>query len=274
MRSFINTVLKTLFIVSILPIVSIILATAPSTNLMDFNDFDQIILAYYWSIPVTYIFSLIGFPAFLQSIFAYVLAALLPFTFLCVTIYWVIRKIVRTPSNQAIEFSIITSLVALEIPGFIIFALMASSINSQYPVYFRNIYVSPQPVVGQISKLYVEIASKQDESEVDFKVDFLEKYGNKIHLISGITDWHGDLSANQPKIFVMEICVTQEGIWPVHLAVGAVERPIMSSETIHIDSTLESSILIRSRNYTYSQDEAAHRPPPRSINFSAECSGK
>jgi hypothetical protein len=228
------------------------------------------LLVFYWSIPVAYILSVIGLTTFPEGNITYVLVTLLSFTFLWVTIYWIIRKVVEISSNRAIRLSAIASIVAFEIPGVIVVALMASSYNSQYPVYFRNIYISPRPVVGQISKLYVEIASKQDVTEVGFEVDF----SNRIHLVSGTTNWHGDLNANQPKIFVMEICVTQEGVWPIHLTTGSVANPIIASETIHIDSTLEYGILIRSRNYTYSQEEAALRPTPRSINVSTECSGK
>lgn len=276
MRSNIIVTLKILVAISILPIASIFLTTTPSTNLRDFSNLGEKFLAYYWGLPVGYIFSITGVPAFAQTniIINFLIEVFLPFTSLCAIIYWMIRKIFQSSSNQALQQSIIVAIVILEIPGFIMTTLMINAHSSSYPVYFRNIYISPSPIVGRVSKLYVEIESKQNESEVDFSVDFFEEDGNKIHLVSGLTNWHGDLIANQPKVFVMEICITQEGVWPIDLSAGSIDRPFIDYEIIHIDSTLEHGVLIRSRNYTYSQEEAARRPTPRPIDVSVECSGK
>jgi hypothetical protein len=135
--------------------------------------------------------------------------------------------------------------------------------------------------------LEVKIMSTDDEPYVKFSVDTREDLGNKVHLIGGDTIWQGSLTANQAQKLQVQVCVVEEGSWPVEFSVttDSPDNPSGTKsaadgwsgsdvETIHLESSLESGILIRGSDYTFSQEEAAKRPTPRPITVSLECSGK
>ena len=107
-------------------------------------------------------------------------------------------------------------------------------------------------------------------------MDTLEDAGNKIHVLAGDTEWQGSLVANQPRVFTLSVVIIEAGSWP--LRITAVAHHSDGSlwdafEIIQLESTLESGKLIRSRNYTIS-DEDANRPTPRPFEVSPECSGQ
>ncbi len=166
---------------------------------------------------------------------------------------------------------VISFLVSLAL--FILSACTPPSI----PLNITNVTVSPDSVVGQIVTLEVEIMADNDEPNVVFTLDTLESAGSKIHLVSGASQRQVSLTAKQPQTFQVEVCVTQEGSWPTEVRAVA-HHPDGSGwddiETIHLESTLDSGKLIRSRDYTFSQEEYAKRPTPRPFEVSPECSGK
>lgn len=159
---------------------------------------------------------------------------------------------------------------------FIALAVSACSSSGGYPLNITSVKVFPEPIVGKIVTLEVEIMSVDDKAGVKFTIDTLEDTGNKIHLVSGDTSWQGSLVANQPKIFQVKICVIEEGTWPVRLYTAL---PLSDQEggydfdIIHLESTLDSGKFIPSSEYTFSQEEYANRPTPRPIAVSSECSG-
>jgi len=108
--------------------------------------------------------------------------------------------------------------------------------------------------------------STEDEADVIFMVNTLEKEGMEIHLVSGESEWTGPLMSNQPKIFQVSMCVSQEGSWPIEISAASRlsegKNKYLAFETIHIESTLNSGRLIRSWEYTFSQEEATRRPTP------------
>ena len=161
--------------------------------------------------------------------------------------------------------------------------LVLISCSSGIPLNITSVTVFPEPVVGQIVTLEVKIMSTDDEPYVKFAV----KTGNKVHLIGGDTVWQGSLTANQAQKLQVQVCVVEEGSWPVEFSVTTVSPDSrvatqsaadgwsgMDVETIQLESSLESGILIRDSDYTYSQEEQARRPTPRPIVVSPECSGK
>jgi hypothetical protein len=145
------------------------------------------------------------------------------------------------------------------------------------PLHITNVSVTPEPVVGRIVTLEVEIMSTEDEADVIFTVDTLESAGNKIHLVSGEPRWQGSLTANQPQVFQFSVCVVEEGSWPIDITVVSYlpnNNVWDDFEIIQIESSITSGRLIRGQDYTYSQEEAAQRPTPRPITVSPECSGQ
>ena len=55
------------------------------------------------------------------------------------------------------------------------------------PLNITSVKVFPEPVVGEIVILEIEIMSTNDEPNVKFTVDTREHLGNKVHLIGGDT---------------------------------------------------------------------------------------
>jgi hypothetical protein len=155
--------------------------------------------------------------------------------------------------------------------------LVLSACNpADQPLQITSVKVFPKPVVGEVVTLEIVVMSTDDEADVKFTIDTLEYAGNKIHLVSGATNWQGSLVANQPNKFQVKVCVVEEGSWPVEFDVVShlPDNNVWSDfETIHLESSLNSGKLIRGSDYTFSQEEYAKRPTPRPIAVSLECSG-
>lgn len=170
--------------------------------------------------------------------------------------------------------------------GLVLISCYRSSYSpSGLPLNITSVKVFPEPVVGQIVTLEVKIMATDDEPYVKFSVDTREDLGNKVHLIGGDTIWQGSLTANQAQKLQVQVCVIEEGSWPVEFSVTTVSSDSSKAnesatdgwsgsdvETIHLESSLESGKLIRGSAYTFDPGEI--RPTPRPITVSLECSGK
>jgi len=155
--------------------------------------------------------------------------------------------------------------------------LLGACNPADQPLRITGVTVTPDPVVGQIVTLEVEVMSTEDETDVVFTVDTLESAGNKIHLVSGEPRWQGSLTANQPEVFQFSVCVVEEGSWPIDITVVSYfpnNNGWADFEIIHLESSVTSGRLIRGQDYTYSQEEATQRLTPRPITVSPECSGQ
>ncbi|MGI0014053.1 MAG: hypothetical protein ACREBU_11510 [Nitrososphaera sp.] len=154
--------------------------------------------------------------------------------------------------------------------------LLSACSPAQAPLRISNVSISPEPIVGRIVDLQIEIMSTQDEPDVVFAVDSLENQGNKIHIVSGDTSWQGSLVANRPQSFQLSVCVVEEGIWPIEINARRVAEgdKYFDFEIIHLKSSLASGELIREKDYTFSQDEYANRPTAQPATVSSECSGQ
>jgi len=155
--------------------------------------------------------------------------------------------------------------------------LLSACTPAGQPLQITNVSVSPEPVVGQIVTLDVEIMSTDDEKDVTFTLDTLESHGNKIHLVAGDPEWQGSLTANEPQSFQFSVCVLQEGSWPIRLrAISYLPdgNGWDAFETINLEGSLTSGRLIRSEDYTFSQEEQTRMPTPQPVSVSPECSGQ
>ena len=169
------------------------------------------------------------------------------------------------------------------INSFLFIALVLNACTSSasgLPLNIISVKVFPEPIVGQIVTLEVKIMSTDDEPYVKFSV----KTGNKVHLIGGDPIWEGSLVANQPQKLQVQVCVVEEGSWPVEFSAstGSPDNRVATQsaadgwsgiavETIQLESTLESGKLIRARDYRVYAGEG--RPTPRPFTVSPECSG-
>lgn len=143
-------------------------------------------------------------------------------------------------------------------------------------------FISPDPIVGEIVTLHIEAVSGKDEH--DATIDIL--LPEEINLVAGDLGWHGYLTANQPKVHEVSICVLRPGEnW--HIFIGASSQLSATSSTgdmeiLNIESTLSSAHVIRSADYRVTGpgnpatailevQNATLTPIPPTV--SAECSG-
>ena len=144
------------------------------------------------------------------------------------------------------------------------------------PLQITNVSVSPEPIVGQVVTLTVEIMSTNDEPDVTFTLTTLEEYGTKLHLVSGETEWAGSLTANQPQIFQFSVCAWEEGSWPIEISAvsrlhDAHNNGWDASEIIHLESSMDSGRLIRGSEYRMTTGPT---PTSHPTTVSPECSGQ
>jgi hypothetical protein len=140
----------------------------------------------------------------------------------------------------------------------------------------KDVAVSPDPVVGQIVTLHVEITSTRDEDLVELNLDV----SPTIHAVSGDTSWKGPMTANQVQALDVSVCPLQEGNLPIHINVSAWAADGTgrggNTETIGFHSTIDSGKLIRGTMniVRYSQTDEATIATPLPIVVSPECSGQ
>jgi hypothetical protein len=150
--------------------------------------------------------------------------------------------------------------------------LLNACSQARMPIYFTKITVSPDPAVGQIVNLHIEVTSKYDEPEVTFTVDFLEQYNNRVNYLSGTTRWVGPMAVGETKAFDLTICVWEEGDWPIEIYAKrtAGGDAYQVGEQIFLESRVDRGKLLRFPEF------AANRitPTPRPFPVSPECSGK
>lgn len=141
----------------------------------------------------------------------------------------------------------------------------------------KNVTVYPEPVVGQVVDLHVEITSMREKDLVKLKLEVPPT----IHVVSGDTTWQGAMAANQIQSLDVSLCVIQEGSFPMTVYMSSWSSGGIgtggNSEIIGIHSTINSGELIRETKemIRYSQtDEATKYSTPLAITISPECSGR
>ena len=189
-----------------------------------------------------------------------------------------VAQFIRLPHGPIVRFLLAIGfmLAVLSLSDRPLLATAQNLDGPEVPLQIADVSIVPAPIVGQSATLSISIVSAQDEPDAVFTVDTLEDAGNKIHVLAGDTEWQGSLVANQPRVFTLSVVIIEAGSWP--LRITAVAHHSDGSlwdafEIIQLESTLESGKLIRSRNYTIS-DEDANRPTPRPFEVSPECSGQ
>jgi hypothetical protein len=141
-------------------------------------------------------------------------------------------------------------------------ALLLSACHQEgIHLHITHLSVSPEPIVGQIVTLEVEIMSTHDEVDVIFIMDTLVEHRNRLHLVSGEPEWAGSLAANQPQTFQFSVCVQEEGSWPIELTAvsrmpDAYDNIWHAFEIIHLESSKDSGRLIRGKDFTMGEQLA------------------
>jgi len=109
--------------------------------------------------------------------------------------------------------------------------------------------ISPEPIVGRVVTLHIELISTRDEPDTTLEVTL----PGGVELVTGELVWQGALAANEPKAFDLSIRVTAEGEWPIIIHTHSRLSPTSvysDDETLHIQSTSDSAQVIPSSEYT------------------------
>ncbi len=192
--------------------------------------------------------------------------------------------------NMRLWNSVITPVSKSVLLGTIIFWLSACAQSStpRHPV-ITEAYISPDPIVGEIVTLHIEVMSGKDEPDVTIAA----LLPNEINLVEGDLQWHGSLTANQPQVHELSICVLRPGEnWRIYLGVSSQlseTSSIGDGDTLNIESTANFARVIPSKDYqfvgpgnpvtaiTEAQNATAEAlnatPTPIPPTVSAECSG-
>jgi hypothetical protein len=150
-------------------------------------------------------------------------------------------------------------------------------------------YIRPDPIVGEIVTLHIEVMSGEDEDDVTIGA----LLPDEINLVAGELEWHGSLKANQSQAHEMSICVLRPGDnWQIYLGVSSQlseTSSIGDGDILNIESTTDSARVIPSKDYRVvgpgnpvtaimeAQNATAEAqyatPTPVPPTVSAECSG-
>jgi hypothetical protein len=146
----------------------------------------------------------------------------------------------------------------------LVVALLSACSQPHFPLKLTHISVSPEPVVGRVVTLTVEVMSTRDEADTTIWV-YLPK---GVKLEKGELSWHGSLVASHPQTHTLDICVQYAGDWKLEVGASSQLSPNSSygdADTLHIISSGETAQVIPGSQYkprNSSSDGPATSPPP------------
>jgi hypothetical protein len=83
--------------------------------------------------------------------------------------------------------------------------------SSRFPLEISGLTVDPQPAVGRVVELTVEIRSSQEEADVTILIQLPQQ----VELTDGDLIWRGSLPANVPSTHSVRLRVLAEGDWRI-----------------------------------------------------------
>jgi len=149
--------------------------------------------------------------------------------------------------------------------------LTTCSIPPSFPLKITELSATPDPIVGKVVVLSVEVESSKDEEDVTILIQPPEA----IQLIDGDLSWNGSLQAGKPFTYMISLCTLYEGDWRIHVSVFSQFGPddtYGDSETMHFISTRQSGEAVP--GYAYTIDQPSPFPPPTTtpVVAPADCS--
>jgi hypothetical protein len=132
-----------------------------------------------------------------------------------------------------------------------------------FPLTITDISASPDPIVGKVVTLEVEIQSTEDEADVTSLIQLPEA----IRLIDGDLTWHGSLRARERYTHKVSVCALYEGDWRIGATTYSRFAPddtYGDYQTIHFISTSHTGQAIPGSRYTIVQGTrtVVLTPPP------------
>jgi len=130
--------------------------------------------------------------------------------------------------------------------------LTAACTSATFPLRITTITVSPEPIVGVVAQMSVEVVSTKDEPVVSVRVYPPEG----VRLVGGDLEWKGSLAPDIPAQHSWDICVLYPGDWQVTVVADSFHSEgvvYTDVETIHIHSELDSAQFVMGRWYRPTQ---------------------
>jgi hypothetical protein len=132
---------------------------------------------------------------------------------------------------------------------------------ASFPLKVSNVSASPDPAVGRIVTLSVEIQSRVDEHDVTLQIHL----PNGVKLIAGDLVWYGQLSAREPYEHTVSLCALYPGDWRIYIRTYSLadgKTISIDTDTIHFISEQRTGQAVPGREYTIIQDTPAPVPSP------------
>lgn len=153
-----------------------------------------------------------------------------------------------------------------------------------------NASISPEPVVGELVTLRIEIISPKfggngqlvvfHSEEINF-LDIGSEWQSPAGGVGGDgknLGWSGPVVAGAPLIHELTLCVTKPGNWVIYITMGTDEGGV-GADQLHIISTADSAQVIPSSEYEGELQapfgsKPTPTPEPVAISLSPECAGE
>ena len=158
----------------------------------------------------------------------------------------------------------------LAIP-YIVIAGLLTACPPKFPLQITAIAAAPDPVVGQVVTLEVEVRSTRDEADVTILIQPPEG----VLLIDGDLEWHGSLRAGDAYRHTVSLCAIYPGDWAIHATASSRFGPddtYGDSETIHFISTSETGEAVPGSQYRIIQGSPVPVLTPSPVPTPATCS--
>ena len=151
-------------------------------------------------------------------------------------------------------------------------AMFLTACPARFPLSITAISAAPDPVVGKVVTLEIEIMSTEAENDLTLQV----KPPDAVRLIDGDLAWHGSLRAGQALTHKVSLCVLYEGDWRIYVGAYSLlpdgETKYADSETIHFISTGQSGQAVPGPQYTIIQGSPIPVLTPSPESAPATCS--
>ncbi|MCI0527675.1 MAG: hypothetical protein L0Y56_09555, partial [Nitrospira sp.] len=154
----------------------------------------------------------------------------------------------------------------------LLFFLSACS-TSRPPLRVTDISVTPEPLIGQVATLHIEVTSPNDEADVRLYINLPPG----VQLVSGDLTWQGPLTANQPQAHEVSICTLYEGELHIGAYVSSHEteedlRYPQDGDILTLNVTKDSVQILSSNEYTSSNPSGVYYPPtPLPQDWASPC---
>ena len=130
--------------------------------------------------------------------------------------------------------------------------LATACTSAAFPLRITTISISPEPIVGAVVQMSVEVVSTKDEPVMNVRVYPPEG----VKLVGGDLEWNGSLAPDIPVQLSWDICVLYSGDWRVTVIANSFHSEgvvYTDVETVHIHSELDSAQFVMGRWYRPTQ---------------------